>query len=1146
MASNQKEMSEWLRLQAERLQNTIVNVQSGMSVNPALYFGTRRSTYSDVISIITTTQSVKKTGAQLSPIKQPKKQPAPLNEPLFVSPFSGKAIKVSQNEYLRRNQALLMENHKFMSKLNEKRAERKLIEHAASNIIQRLWRGYSLRSNFSKLKKRLKMRKKVRSGMHQVTKGTSVILEEKERKKRANQKQTRSASVIQRRYRVILATRVRQKEQTMLFQETQNRKATEIQCLYRRIIASCAVTKARQRWYDEKVALGAIVAQRLARGHLARRRIRQKRLVLQTIAVFMIQSRYRIYLARKALVLEKERDKETRWNAAALDIQRCYRGKIGRRRVYSIRNVERQRIQQAAALGIQRVARGIIGRRMAQEQKRRYLFERRLHAVHRIQSLVRGFVGRRRYARFATEEKANIFTQTRLGHMEQVDDIFSGFVSDKPHSTTDVDHRGNTVLLIACRWGHKRIVRKCLRWGMEIDHTNQAGESGVELAIRNGYAEIAEYLISKKAQVNFYGRTLLHDAARRGMTSTISLLLGIGVGINERDETQQYTALHEAALSQSITSVRVLLENKAKVDAQSSEGLTPLHLAAGAGSTEIATTLLDHGADISVLDSKNRTAWRHALSHGHEACAAELRRKWCQITGEEVDAIQNDTLGADECKQAIAAAKRGDVGAVEDYFERGFPLDYADPLSGNTLLMEASAAGKIEIVKLCCKWGVKLEQTNFYNQTALFLAAAHQEAAMVLVEAGANILHRDGRQRTPIHEAAAKGYTFTDRISSLGISLELPDTNGRTPLHEAATTGSEKLCRQMINLGASVTVKDKENQTPLQLCCKRNNGVQCAQFLLNAGASAQETDASKRTALHYAARCGNEEVVAILLKHNASSNATDDSGRTPGHDAVDEDSLACLRVLLDNGCDPLRKDHDDCTLLMDALSLCNNDCVDLLLQVDFDMNGVQKSTQDTLLHLAAKAGNLYGVKKVLEHVSNPQEMVTRVNKEGHNAVYLAVYHGRYQLLPLFVEVGVDFLQEGAAEGTTLLHIAATSPEPSEDLMNELVGMSFSVVQYDKSGYQPLHLAVKSEGSQNGNQTGVAALIMNGAPVNSTTRKEGMTALHCAAEIGNKEACKVLLEHGADPTITYSPSAAASLTARQVAEKNNHFETVDLF
>jgi len=46
--------NEWLVLQAEKLQNSIVNVNKEMTSSPSIYFGTRRCTYSDVISIVTT------------------------------------------------------------------------------------------------------------------------------------------------------------------------------------------------------------------------------------------------------------------------------------------------------------------------------------------------------------------------------------------------------------------------------------------------------------------------------------------------------------------------------------------------------------------------------------------------------------------------------------------------------------------------------------------------------------------------------------------------------------------------------------------------------------------------------------------------------------------------------------------------------------------------------------------------------------------------------------------------------------------------------------------------------------------------------------------------------------------------------------
>ena len=54
LSENHRE--EWLRLVAEKQQARKVKGKAGLSTSRSLYFGTRRSTHSDVVSMITTTK----------------------------------------------------------------------------------------------------------------------------------------------------------------------------------------------------------------------------------------------------------------------------------------------------------------------------------------------------------------------------------------------------------------------------------------------------------------------------------------------------------------------------------------------------------------------------------------------------------------------------------------------------------------------------------------------------------------------------------------------------------------------------------------------------------------------------------------------------------------------------------------------------------------------------------------------------------------------------------------------------------------------------------------------------------------------------------------------------------------------------------
>jgi ankyrin repeat protein len=65
-----------------------------------------------------------------------------------------------------------------------------------------------------------------------------------------------------------------------------------------------------------------------------------------------------------------------------------------------------------------------------------------------------------------------------------------------------------------------------------------------------------------------------------------------------------------------------------------------------------------------------------------------------------------------------------------------------------------------------------------------------------------------------------------------------------------------------------------------------NRVYQLVELLLKKGAAVDTRDEAGRTALHYAARRGHEELLQLLLEKEAAVHARDDEGRTGLHYAA--------------------------------------------------------------------------------------------------------------------------------------------------------------------------------------------------------------------------------------------------------------------
>jgi hypothetical protein len=91
---------------------------------------------------------------------------------------------------------------------------------------------------------------------------------------------------------------------------------------------------------------------------------------------------------------------------------------------------------------------------------------------------------------------------------------------------------------------------------------------------------------------------------------------------------QGFSALHFAALNGDAELARFLLRRRADVNRLcAAKGETPLHQAAGVGSTEVISILLDHGAFVDSASKWHWTPLHWATRHDHAACVKLLLDK---------------------------------------------------------------------------------------------------------------------------------------------------------------------------------------------------------------------------------------------------------------------------------------------------------------------------------------------------------------------------------------------------------------------------------------------------------------------------------------------------------------------------------------
>jgi len=300
--------------------------------------------------------------------------------------------------------------------------------------------------------------------------------------------------------------------------------------------------------------------------------------------------------------------------------------------------------------------------------------------------------------------------------------------------------------------------------------------------------------------------------------------------------------------------VALLLEAGARIDAVGPDLSTPLQLAVRGGRREVVELLLAKGAN---------TEWRDASGCAALHDAAQLKAKDIASLllehGADVDI--GSTGGSNYGTTALmASANLGDLDMIKLLLGHGAQIEQADR-TGRTALIVAAMAGWVDAAKLLLERHAKLEATDQEGGTAFMMAAkvGQLEIVKFLLKSGARIAATNGFGFTALHEAADRGHVqVVEFLLNSGMKVD-PRSDGEqlTPLHIAAIgwftneVHYVNIARALLNYGAKVNARMRGDRTPLH-CAAIRGHPQIIQVLLKAGADPSELDGDGKTALDLA------------------------------------------------------------------------------------------------------------------------------------------------------------------------------------------------------------------------------------------------------------------------------------------------------
>ena len=178
---------------------------------------------------------------------------------------------------------------------------------------------------------------------------------------------------------------------------------------------------------------------------------------------------------------------------------------------------------------------------------------------------------------------------------------------------------------VAIEQGDLAAAREWLDAGLAPDFEGSVIGSGLMIGAWEGNLAMMELFFSRGADINktnSFGEQALQHAAWKGHLGAVRWLIERGAGPNR--EGKQWAALHYAAFAGHKEVVRYLLDRGADINALSTNGSTPLMMAAREGRDDIARTLLEAGARRDIVNEHGDDALRWAMRYNNLSIAREI------------------------------------------------------------------------------------------------------------------------------------------------------------------------------------------------------------------------------------------------------------------------------------------------------------------------------------------------------------------------------------------------------------------------------------------------------------------------------------------------------------------------------------------
>jgi ankyrin repeat protein len=595
-------------------------------------------------------------------------------------------------------------------------------------------------------------------------------------------------------------------------------------------------------------------------------------------------------------------------------------------------------------------------------------------------------------------QELDIKSLVRLGKTSEVAKI----LKDQPWLVKPPNDFLNTAA-----WnGNMELVKLLLSHGADPNYDKgsrwRSGRStALSSAIMGSHYEMTKLLFDHGAtpEVSAYiGKmdvSLIHYTVSQRDLRFMRLVLSHGADVNTWGSWGKLTPLHVAVRMNDLERVKLLLEYKANINADTGDGATPLFFAALNGHKELCEFLLSEGALLDFFS----------------ACALGK--------GAEVEKMLINTPGLASTpdkrihREPIFYAVMGEIPeVVELLLNRGANVNARGPdySQGNLTVYASSTAWKVNvgetplhaagratnsaaIARLLVDSGADVEARDNDGETPLHLALEHgnEKVARILLDAKADVnaetkhgwtpltkaIHSCPNMLRPLLDRSPTKKTINDAFGAVHVSERkdefvtlLLDHGGvpdfcsscilgfrdrvaeflktdpslaraprgenakRAPLYLVAEHGHAGIVKLLVTSGAELDAP-KGADAPLHIAA-RNGHLNVVTVLLAVGADVNMKNYAGLTALHQAAKGGHTDIIEFLLAHKAKLLAGDSHGASAIHKAAESGALDAVKFLIEKGIPVDAKDKYDRTPLHKASARGQVEMTALLLSLGAD------------------------------------------------------------------------------------------------------------------------------------------------------------------------------------------------------------------